>query len=419
MNRITLCTLAFLLSTQAQAKLVVHEWGTFTSLVGSNGEAQNGMYHEDELLPDFVHNFGDELSSQPSYFFAALPPTNPRPTPPPENPKCHGRPKIPCEFLYDQTITQKMETPVVYFYSDIAQKINFDVSFPGGIISQSYPAPLRSAPEAIPGVELKNGFAHYEVNILKDTVAKPPFVAPSNIYSHARNVASDLIQSDNETEKFIFYRGLGEFKTKLQGTSHAGNLHLMNSGVDAIPQAFLIYTDDQNHGSLIELGKINSKAGLSVSSATIQNLKSTKRSQSEFLKMARGELIQALTNAGLFFDEAKAMVDTWENGYFKTRGLRVLYILGRHEVESILPVKINPHPEQLSRVFVGRIEILLDSDEEQLLSEILKKGRGFDVARLGRLAQPILLRIQEVAKNKGLLSADLSLIIDDLVSRIQ
>ena len=38
----------------ASNRLVVHEWGTFTSLVGSNGQAQNGMYHEDEALPDFV-----------------------------------------------------------------------------------------------------------------------------------------------------------------------------------------------------------------------------------------------------------------------------------------------------------------------------------------------------------------------------
>ena len=36
-----------------------HEWGTFTSLVGSNGVTQNGMYHEDEHLPDFVHSFGE------------------------------------------------------------------------------------------------------------------------------------------------------------------------------------------------------------------------------------------------------------------------------------------------------------------------------------------------------------------------
>lgn len=111
-------------------------------------------------------------------------------------------------------------------------------------------------------------------------------------------------------------------------------------------------------------------------------------------------------------------MDTWENGYFKIPGLRVLYILGNHEVESILPVRITPSPEQLSRVFVGRIEILLDSDEEHLLNQILSEGRQFKVAALGRLAQPILLRIQEVAKSKGLLTDDLSRTINQLISQI-
>lgn len=59
MNHIRILGLAFLLSTQAYAKLTVDEWGTFTSLVGSNGKAQNGMYHEDVVLPEFAHNFGD------------------------------------------------------------------------------------------------------------------------------------------------------------------------------------------------------------------------------------------------------------------------------------------------------------------------------------------------------------------------
>ncbi len=51
--------------SSAQARLAVHEWGTFTSLVGSNGKTQHGMYHEDERLPDYVHGFGETLSSPP------------------------------------------------------------------------------------------------------------------------------------------------------------------------------------------------------------------------------------------------------------------------------------------------------------------------------------------------------------------
>ncbi|MCB0411152.1 MAG: hypothetical protein KDD22_01415 [Bdellovibrionales bacterium] len=239
-----LLSLIFLLSTQAHAKLTIHEWGTFTSLVGSNGEAQNGMYYEDEPLPDFVHNFGDSKDSPQNRGMNLWGlPSDLSSSPP----RCSGYPKVPCEYLFGQMITQKMETPVVYFYSDRSQKVDFDVSFPRGIISQSYPATSYSLPEAIPGVELKNGFAHYEVNILKAATVGLPFVDPSNIYSHARHVASDLIRVGQEVEKFIFYRGLGEFKTKLLTTSKNGNLHVRNKGICRIPAVFFFYTDGEKH----------------------------------------------------------------------------------------------------------------------------------------------------------------------------
>ncbi len=412
-----LLSLIFLLTTQAHAKLTVHEWGTFTSLVGSNGQAQNGMYYEDEALPDFVHNFGDpknSLQNAGMNLFAWAPPQDP---PPPPS-RCPGHPKVPCEYLFGQMITQKMETPVVYFYSDRSQKVDFNVSFPGGIISQSYPATSYSLPEAIPGVEMKNGFAHYEVNILKDVTTAPPFVDPSNIYSHARNVASDLIQVGQETEKFIFYRGLGEFKTKLLTTSKNGSLRIQNNGTDRIPAVFLVYTDGQKHGDIISLGKIDSRDNVVVSSRAIAKLQSTEQPLSTFLTAARQRLLQSLTKAGLFADEAQSMIDTWESGYFKTPGLRILYVLSRQEVEEILPVQVSPQPDELNRVFIGRIEILLDTVEEQVLAQVIVQADQYDVLQLGRMAQPILLRVQEMARLKGILTAELSATIDSLISQI-
>lgn len=34
---------------------MVHEWGTFTSLQGSDGRVMDGLHHTEELLPAFVH----------------------------------------------------------------------------------------------------------------------------------------------------------------------------------------------------------------------------------------------------------------------------------------------------------------------------------------------------------------------------
>src|SRR5262249_6869297 len=40
---------------KSDADLVIHEWGTFLGMSGSDGEVLDGMYHEEHALPSFVH----------------------------------------------------------------------------------------------------------------------------------------------------------------------------------------------------------------------------------------------------------------------------------------------------------------------------------------------------------------------------
>src|SRR5438128_2309672 len=111
------------------ASLEVHEWGTFTSLVGSDGVTQNGMSHEDESLPPFVHGFG-EVNAVP--FPDPLPVLQPPRRPQRPRPCDGGKGCIPNTFLNSNIITQKMETPVIYFYSDRVQNVEVNVKFPRG-----------------------------------------------------------------------------------------------------------------------------------------------------------------------------------------------------------------------------------------------------------------------------------------------
>src|SRR4051812_42223360 len=80
-----------------------HEWGTFTSVVDSTGVTQNGMYHEDEALPQFVHPFGELRAELP-------PPRPPRPVVPPSRP-CNKKICSEDPIFSTNIITQKMETP--------------------------------------------------------------------------------------------------------------------------------------------------------------------------------------------------------------------------------------------------------------------------------------------------------------------
>src|ERR671912_1600567 len=81
--------------------LVVHEWGTFLAMSGSDGVSLDGMYHEEHALPGFVH--------------------------------ARSR-----DQLRWRSIFTKGETPVIYFYTGTEQNASVEVKFPKGVWTQWY-----------------------------------------------------------------------------------------------------------------------------------------------------------------------------------------------------------------------------------------------------------------------------------------
>ena len=47
--------------------------------------------------------------------------------------------------------------------------------------------------------------------------------------------------------------------------------------------------------------------------------------------------LQALERTGLTADESQAMVKTWTKSYFKSEGLRLLYVVPRAWTDGLLP----------------------------------------------------------------------------------
>lgn len=409
-NVVMMMLLTVLLAERGQAKYEAHEWGTFTSVVDSAGVTQNGMYHEDEALPEFVHGFGElRREAKP-----IVPPNRP-PQPP-----CHSK------ICFDQTelsanqITQKMETPVIYFYSDAAQRVDVKVKFPEGIITETYPGPVSTFPTMQDPHVIGNGESTFSVNLLAAKIGPVPYADPENIYSHARNVASNLVSSGAELEKFIFYRGLGRFQPKISITSKGGNLKIGQlAHVNVRPQmAFLIHVNDAGEGQLMSLENIKTDSEVLITAAQIADLKSHTVQNSPYVirgEQARGKLIDELIRSGLFKDEAVAMINTWENGYLKVPGLRLLYLLPRAEVDEVLPLTLNPVPEKLVRSFVARMEILLDTDEQRILNEVEKQRGQFKAASLGRFAEPILHRIKAIASKTQNKDSQLLNLLDQLI----
>lgn len=417
LRQVILLTGTLLSALPASAKYEAHEWGTFTSLVGSNGKTQNGMYHEDEALPAFVYGFGETAPSvsQPA----------PMPTPSYLGRKpCHGKGCIDMNFLKANVITQKMETPVIYFYTDKTEHIDVNVRFPEGVITETFPAPIRTSPQKSPSLVLENGDTTFSVDVLPQTYDVFPAVDRTNIYSHARNVASHVVRSGRDIEKFIFYRGLGRFQPAMEIRSTGGALSLKADAINAPQAAFLVHVNESGHGNIAEIkfsGSKGASAGdvsAQVAATVIQQLKDHTRtheglgiSGSSIFNATQGPeiMLPALVRAGLFKDEAKAMLETWKNGYLRTPGLRLLYVLPRAEVDRTLPITMTPAPEKLERVFVGRIEIMLDTDEARILKDVATARENFRVASLGRFAEPMLRRVLDVYSHGSSVHADPSL----------
>ncbi|MCO5142877.1 MAG: hypothetical protein M9962_07295 [Oligoflexia bacterium] len=377
----------------AQADYIAHEWGTFTSLVGSNGVTQHGMYHEDEVLPEFVHSFGEtqpiptavELAS--SLIDTRLEPCRQKFCPPYD------------DFFNQNVITQKMETPVIYFYGNDKEKVTVDVHFPEGIITETYPAPVKTSPTRETIRQVKDGHSQFQVEILAETNGNLPYVDAGNIYGHARNVDSNLVKTNQEIEKFIFYRGIGRFQPKIDITSTKGNLKLQAQNYRSTPQAaFLVHVNSLGQSKTIRLLNEISIYPERISAYELQLLKSHAIGMDA--KVAKTSIVSALVDSGLKNDEAVAMLDTWEHGYLKVPGLRLLYILPRAEVDEVLPLEMNPAPEKLVRSFVGRIEILLDTDENTIIQKVSQEGEKFSAKSLGRFSEPMLRRAKEVYQER-------------------
>ncbi len=383
------------LASSSFAKFEVHEWGTFTSVQGSDGNTLSHLEIEEEVLPPFVHNRTETLEN------GALD-------------GCQGCPGHCCKMEccddlrtpanLPVSVTQKMETPVLYFYSDVPRKVDVRVDFPKGLISQFYPKPTTVLPTLSTQV-LANGSIQYsKLEVLAEPVAVPPVIA-GNVYGPARNTKANFVRMNGETEKFVFYRGLGDFKTSLKVTSNATYLNVKDTFGNGIP--FMLAVNVRNgKGAFKVLGSLTKSGQNNFAFAELNQELEPRFAMTDFESKVAPVLVTALQNTGLFKEEAESMVNTWRLSYFHTEGLRVLYVLPRVETDALLPLQITPSPEKLVRTLVGRVEVMTTQEETSLLSEASKALKGessqFVAANLGRFREPKLSRLMQLTSDANL-----------------
>ncbi len=371
--------------------LVVHEWGTFTSVYGTDGRVLPGLQHEEEKLPSFVYGRNTETpGAAPSGCV-------------PTEDSCGCKCMEPSGFGEPlANVTQKLETPVLYFYGAAEQEVKATVDFPGGIISEWYPNATAYSPP--PGLwsRLAEGQMSWTVKLAPQG---PDFAeAPSkDPWNYARAVKSTPIQVGNQREQFIFYRGLGRFEVPLEARATADTVTLVNHSQQTIPHAFLLYVH-AGGGVVMPLGAV--PANGEVRGPLPRGGK--ERDLGVFVEEASRQVAVALESSGLYPDEAKAMVDTWSRSYFRSPGLRVLYVLPREWTETLLPLRLEPTPKDLVRTLVGRAEVLTP-DEEAEAMRLVESSSYIGaptvpelISRLGRFAEPKLHRATALASEPGL-----------------
>jgi hypothetical protein len=291
----------------------------------------------------------------------------------------------------DQTAVARMETPVLYFYSQRERVADVRVLFRGGILTEWYPQGTKVESQATPYAMASATTRQFliewnSVRILpratremtlerlirgKESGANHYYIARDTDANFLR-VSSPQARNGAEYERDLFYRGLGYFKSPLAIGVDADEQRLSLNAREAeqIETAFLISIRQ----GMMRYQKIPS--AVSNAAVAIEPNAQPFGALGDVRKLAMRDMARALVDAGLYEKEARAMVRTWEDQWFAEEGTRVLYLLPRAWADRTLPLRVSPQPDQIVRVMVGRTELITPSVEREIEKQILTYRTG-------------------------------------------
>jgi hypothetical protein len=356
-------------------RLVVHEWGTFTSFSGADGVPVPFTPNYTDL-PRFVYDassYHEELTKGGYMQLGG---------------------------------TVSMETPVIYFYADKEMKAAVKVDFPKGWITEWYPAASlqgvansRRGRQRLP--DAMGESIRWDVRLLPNQSVVFPGEKDENHYYQARETDSvpvevqtrlpkgegdDVVRGGTilQREKFLFYRGVGTFTPPVTVQALGGGKVRIKNGTGGTVASLVLVSV---HEGKVGFRKLDSMGKGAEAQATLPEANG---SPSDLAALMAKEL----SATGLYEKEAQAMVKTWEKAWFSEEGTRLLSIVPRSRTDELLPLAIEPKPTEMVRALVGRHDFLTP-EQEAAADRLVKRQRAAqaeldaaqaEIQKIGRFA---------------------------------
>lgn len=358
--------------------LVVHEWGTFTSLQDESGRTVGGINTDDEPVPQFVHTLGHGVLLKPT----DLP-----------NTLVKGYPSL------HPDVTLRLETPVMYFYpaDDTERQVTVRATFRGGWLTEYYPSAQTEAPgflvkrplggTAIGGLDSSTEGALVWQDLRVGTTGQGPRTHEEVWLAPRRVRAATVSTPAGESEKYLFYRGVGHVEAPLRtvisgdwlkiATGSSGQFHRQ-----WVSDAWLADIRQDGTCAFRRIGRI----ALGGPAVTVQARFDAQDYSAHSMGQLRHAMHEALVADGLFDDEATAMLDTWQAAYFGSAGLRLFYMVPQAWTDHVLPLEFSRDVD-LTRVMIGRIELITPKQRQLLRQLAAAPAEAFPAASVNEAIQ--------------------------------
>ena len=271
-----------------------------------------------------------------------------------------------------------METPVLYFYSPSDVDVRVKVSFDQGVMSEWYPRATVSALDLTRPLRTTTGTIEWPaVRVRPRADAAYPSDGSKSHYYAAREVDAAPVQIGTQYEKFLFYRGVGDFQPPIGATiDRTGDVTV---------------TGTAGMARLVLFANRGGRVGYEVASGAGAPITLARPALTGSVDDLGADLEAMLVGEGLYPREARAMVETWRDSWFED-GLRIFYLIAEEAIDRRLPLSISPMPADVARVFVGRLELITSEMKDDVERAIVQNDLDA-LNAYGRFLDSIVLQI--------------------------